>query len=65
MTDFGERLDDLRRLASVTAILDRKGALKLHAIIFALQGLTARLDALEVACGLAAIERREERRLNG
>jgi hypothetical protein len=65
VNDLDDRLDDLRRLASVTAILDREGALRLYAVILALEGLTARLAALEVSHGLAAVERREDQHLNG
>jgi hypothetical protein len=63
VTDLDDRLDDLRRLAGVVSILDRDAALRIHAVIGALESLILRLDAPEVAHGLAAVEHRGERRL--
>ena len=59
-----EELDRLREFAAVVGIMDRDAALRIHEIIGVLESLIRRLDALEVARGLAAVERREDQRLN-
>jgi hypothetical protein len=64
VNDLDDRLDDLRRLASVTAILDREGALRLYAVIFALEVLSAKLDAIEPLFGIEPSGSRAERRLD-
>lgn len=58
-------LEQLRQFADIAAIRgDRDCAVRLHVLIGAIENLTLRLDALEVAHGLAAVERREDQRLN-
>jgi hypothetical protein len=56
-------LDGLREYAAVVGI-DRDAALRIHAVIGVLESLIMRLDFLEVAYGLAAVERREDQHLN-
>ena len=58
------QLDGLREYAAVVGIIDRAAALRIHAVIGALECLIMRLDALEVAYGLPAVERREDQHLN-
>jgi hypothetical protein len=58
-------LDGLREYAAVVGIIDRDAALRIHAVIGALESLILRLEALEVAYGLAAVERRVDQHLNG
>ncbi len=61
MTD---QLDGLREYAAIVGIIDRDAALRIHEVIGVLEGLIMRLDALEVAYGLPAVERREDQHLN-
>ena len=60
----GEELNELRRLASIAGITDRAAAVRLHAIIFALESLLARLDSIEPFFGIEPPPRLERRRPN-
>ena len=59
-----DQLDRLREYAAVVGINDRAAALRIHEVIGVLESLMLRLDALEVAYGLPAVERREDQHLN-
>jgi hypothetical protein len=62
VNNLDDRLEALRRQASVVGINDREGALRLYAVIFALEVLSAKLDAIEPIFGIAPGGSRVERR---
>ena len=60
-----DQLDRLYEFAAAVGIIDRDAALRIHAVIGALESLILRLERLEFAYRLVAVEPREDHHLNG